>query len=307
MASRDIIIHNFQELNPSSFITSVKPKKKNVKSKTYLYLFLGKVYQYCILLLLLFLHDNYFPWVNYIDDKKSLENILLVLIPIVIISYFSFLFLKSRTPFNPKLSFPCLTLSTISLYILLIYLRKFNIYEQRVLYLICLLNFVISLVICLFLFCVKNNYLDIVFTFYIIGIVGTGLFCCYLYFMRHYPLLFILELSSSIVINIYMMCMCYFIYKKDEDNYNVLFFAACKCFHCFLVPILVIGIVFVMIIALFASSCNKFCDNSSNNNNNYNNYDGAQSQPIKHFSWIEEQKKIEENNYPSEINANKYQ
>ena len=289
----------YKDINPNSFLSSQKSKKINVKSKTFLNLFLGKIYQYSILLILFFLHDNYLPWIDYIDNKNYLANILTILIPFIIISYFSFLFLKTRNPFDPKLSFPCLTLSTISLYVLLIYIRKFKIHDPKVLYLICLLQFAICLIITLFLFCIKQSYLDIIFIFQIIGIIGTGLFCCYLYFMRKYPLLFVLELSASIVINIYITIMCVFIYKKDEENYNVIFFAACKCLHWFLVPVLLIGIVFVMIIELFGSSCVKFCEPS--NPNKYNRLQTqSQQQP---FVYMVEENKIDDNTYPSEIRA----
>lgn len=299
----DVGLSNFKkDINSNSFLSSQKSQKRNVKSKTYLYLFLGKIYQYSILLILFFLHDNYLPWINYIDNNNYLANILTVLIPFIIISYFSYLFLKTRNPFEPKLSFPCLTLSTISLYVLLIYIRKFNIHDPKVLYLICLLQFAICLIITLFLFCIKQSFLDIIFTMEILAIIGTGLFCCYFYLRRQCPLLFIIELSGSIVINIYIMIMCVFIYKKDEENYNVIFFAACKCFHWFLVPFLLLGIVFVMIIELFGSSCVQFCEPSNQNRYNRLNTE-AQSQPKQLLMNYEEQIPIDENTYPNEIHV----
>ena len=80
--------------------------KTIVNSKTFQYFFYSKVYQFCF-------HDKYYPWSLTIKDDDFRYHIILGVIPVIVISMFSVLFIRNYVEPTIEKSFITLTVTSI--------------------------------------------------------------------------------------------------------------------------------------------------------------------------------------------------
>ena len=250
--------------------------KKIVNSKTFQYFFYSKVYQFCFLFVIHFFHDKYYPWSLTIKDDDCLYHIILGVIPVIVISMFSVLFIRNYVEPTIEKSFITLTVTSILFGVFLCYLRYYWKYCPLSFYLFFLCSLVMCLIISLVLFLVKEHYLIAVISFLILGLVGFNgyYYVCFTedYFYSDICLIY---LSVSVVVYFYLFCMCLYIYYKNEECYNVMFFAASKSLHIFLAPIILLGIIIgiiIIIIMCCLDDCDCDCDSGSGGYGDYTNY-----------------------------------
>ena len=239
--------------------------KKIVNSKTFQYFFYGKVYQFGILFLIHIHHDLYYPWSQLITDN-ILYHIILGAIPIMVISMFSVLIIKSYVEPTIEKSFTMLMVTSILSGELLCYLNYYlkDFPYTFSFYLFFLCSLVMCLIISLVLYLIQEHYLIAISSFLMLGIVAFNGYY-YVFFTQEYCIneIFLTYLSVSVVVYFYLFCMCLYIYNKNEECYNVMFFSASKSLHIFLSPIILLGIIIGLIIGIILcclDNCDCDCD-----------------------------------------------
>ena len=239
----------------------LSPKVK-LTSKTFQYFFFTKVFQYSILLIVALIHEFVYPWCNVLTDTDTLHHCLYGVAPCLIVTSITLIIITGKVELDSNISILFTFVSSIFLGAFLVYLR-FYLERSLIYYWVFFLGTTIfCLTISLIFFGVKEHYLIVINSTLIFGIIG--------YFVLFYTIhqsvfvnkLVFVNCILAFVVYVYLICICLYLdYKNEEKSEEEAIIFACKSFHWFLVPIMILGILFVvfLVISFIILKCMAKC------------------------------------------------
>lgn len=223
---------------------NVSPKTKSI-STPYIFFFNVKAFQFFVIFTVVSTNDFGVPWFDNFKDFETepLSHIFAGGLPCILLTIIILAIVSGKLELNSGLVF-CLTFFTsILLSVCLVYLRFLLKADDVYYWIIFLGTMVLCLLISLLLCVVKNHPLLVINLTLALGMIGFNVFFILMFADRLNNSLVFVNCIIVFVIYFYYMCICLCLnseYEKiDEENAMIL---ACKSYHWFLIPFMIIGI-----------------------------------------------------------------